>query len=267
MASLFYYSYVGNKRSEIKHIINEVNLIINDIETIVEPFCGSCAFSLHMNLREKQNKKFHVNDINTCLIEFLQDIKNDGCEKYFNYINSKTYEDFKNIIGSCKLTKIKNFGSLNTYETFLLKKKSSARYGLSNESRFVKNMDHKKYSKTDEFFKQCNEITNKDYIKIFEQYIDDEKTLIFLDPPYFDSFNGYYISNLESKDENNILIDNTKMYVDIVNFLKCAKCKIIMIINNNAIIRELYKDFLGSIFCKMYSFTKKKTEHIIIKNF
>jgi site-specific DNA-adenine methylase len=43
MKNHFFYPYFGNKREEVEHIYNLSDL--NNIDTIVEPFCGSCAVS------------------------------------------------------------------------------------------------------------------------------------------------------------------------------------------------------------------------------
>jgi hypothetical protein len=41
MKNHFFYSYVGNKREEVEHIYNLLDL--NNINTIVEPFCECVA--------------------------------------------------------------------------------------------------------------------------------------------------------------------------------------------------------------------------------
>ena len=51
MKNHFFFSYAGNKREEVEHIYNKLDL--ENIETIVEPFCGSCAVSYYIWTQNK----------------------------------------------------------------------------------------------------------------------------------------------------------------------------------------------------------------------
>ena len=94
-----------------------------------------------------------------------------------------------------------------------------------------------------EFF-NMSKITNKDWKEIMEKYKDDEKAFIYLDPPYMNSFNGNYDQYKTSIDNDNIIIDNLKNYIDIICYIKNSKCKILFSINNNSITNYLYKDYI-----------------------
>ena len=113
-----------------------------------------------------------------------------------------------------------------------------------------------------------------------EQYKDNEKAFIYLDPPYVNSYNEKY--NVYDKykiDENNIIIDNTKIYIDILDYLKNSKCKIIFSINSNSITRHIYKDYIKVDYSSFYSttqikkgnenktFAKNKENILLISNF
>ncbi len=63
-------------------------------------------------------------------------------------------------------------------------------------------------------------ITCKDWKEIMEEYKDNEKAFIYLDPPYLNSFHNNYNQYNFSSDENNIIIDNTKIYIDILKYLE-----------------------------------------------
>ena len=73
-----------------------------------------------------------------------------------------------------------------------------------------------------------------------EKYKDDEKAFIYLDPPYLNSFNRNYDQYKTSIDNDNIIIDNLKIYIDIIYYLKNSKHKILFSINNNAITKYLF---------------------------
>ena len=56
MKNHFIFSYAGNKRNESENILEKINF--NNIETIIEPFCGSSAISFHIStLKPKNNGK------------------------------------------------------------------------------------------------------------------------------------------------------------------------------------------------------------------
>jgi site-specific DNA-adenine methylase len=107
MNNHFYIAYAGNKRNEVKQIYN--NIRFDDIDTVVEPFCGTCAVSYYIWLSHP-NLKFVLNDCNVFLFDmfliykdetkidefnewynnFIEDINK---EKYTNYL--KNNQDYK----------------------------------------------------------------------------------------------------------------------------------------------------------------------------
>ena len=55
---------------------------------------------------------------------------------------------------------------------------------------------------------------------------------------------------------NKFIIDNTKIYIDILDFFKNSKCKILFSIDNNAITNYLYKDYIKQDYLKNCDTTK-----------
>ena len=98
-----------------------------------------------------------------------------------------------------------------------------------------------------------------------EEYKDNEKAFIYLDPPYLNSFNGNYDQYNTSIDENNKIIDNTKIYLDILDYLEISKCKILFSINNNALTNYLYKDYVKEDYSSFYSSTQIRKDDKNIK--
>ena len=219
MKSLFYFSWFGNKRHEIKYIEPLLKKI--EPETIVEPFCGSCALSLHYYInKEMTDIDYHVNDNDDTLINFLKYIDKT--------INDKTaYNTY--------IKTIKQNPTIDGY--FFYNKVYSLRPGLF-PMRGKKKEILTKYNDTDKFFKHAT-ITNNDYTKILEIYKNDSKALIFLDPPYFQSFNQTYKTGTKIIDKQHNIIDTTTLYIDLLEFIKTAKCKVIMIINSNSILDHI----------------------------
>ena len=110
------------------------------------------------------------------------------------------------------------------------------------------NLRHETYKELDNFFQSKQlRVSNKDYQEIFEKYKDNEKALLFLDPPYFLSDNsGYYAKGIEfggQKRDKKQFEDPTKAYPIIRRYMKKAKCKVIMIINECSLLKEYFKKF------------------------
>ena len=75
----FFFPYTGNKRTELHEISK---YIPENIDIVVEPFCGSCAVSFHIWTTNK-DKKFILNDNNKMLQELYETIKDTEKEKHF----------------------------------------------------------------------------------------------------------------------------------------------------------------------------------------
>lgn len=264
MTSRFFFPYLGGKWGESRTIYNAVNL--DDIDTIVEPFCGSCAFSLYGKIKEKiTDKKYVLNDTDTHLIDFLKDVKEGNLNTYIDYCNDNAQSYFDDIKLWRAQVNNKTFTGLNNW--FVTKKLSRghmlSRYSKNKDTNKHRFIDIDKYRKQEAFFKSGNvELSNVDYKEIFDKYTDVENALLFLDPPYFDSYNSMYCGfNQVSHTYDN---DNTKMYVDIVKLLKSCNCSVVMIISKNALTDYLFGDYVVGIYEHTYQLTKKKTKHLII---
>lgn len=261
---VFFFDYVGGKSKDLKHIQSFVNL--DEIDTICEPFCGSCSFST-----SQQNiKKFIINDIDKNLIIFLSDVMLGKLNKYIEYYNNNInkYINADKTKPTTEWYNMKrNIKNLNIHDWYLMKRSSRGGCGMfrlkytnENITNYKKNIDF--YTKND------IKISSHDYTKILNDVKNKKNVFVFLDPPYMDSFNASY-STYEGKsvDDDNKIIDKTKMFIDILLFLKIAKCKIMLIINKNAITEYLYKDFIKGEYNKRYDISGRVTKHLIICNY
>jgi site-specific DNA-adenine methylase len=110
------------------------------------------------------------------------------------------------------------------------------------------------------------ELHSGDANKIIDEN-DNEKTLIFLDPPYIASCNVFYSTDTGENICN--------IYEKLVLYgLKNYKCKILIAHENNWLFKILFKEYVENEkeYKKNYQNTiggkqKKKTFHICIKNF
>ncbi len=271
MTSLFYYSYYGCKRLDYKFYSQYLPDLTN-ITTIIEPFCGSCFNSLKYYTDGHKDKLYIMVDNDDKFIGFLQYIKKYGSnqliKEYNNALPLYSGKDCK-VNYDKFITKYKMMKDEDQYKYYLVFNRCRGiREGLAPTTKKFKQIENDYFKETDEFFKHA-QIICCDYLDIIKKYMHDEKAFIFLDPPYFSSFNTNYKAygkNEEKDDESNI-IDNTKMYIELLDIFKTSKAKLMMIINSNAITNFIYKDYIKSRYNKLYQITKKKTEHLIIRNF
>ena len=100
---------------------------------------------------------------------------------------------------------------------------------------------------------------NKDAIDIIKDNIDNEKALIYIDPPYLKTRNKDFYSNIK----------NVKKLKDVfiyLSTLKDIKCKIYLNILYNKELEELLTNFKCiNSYNKLYHFTKSKQpiQHVL----
>ena len=261
---------MGNKRNELKLLLPIIEPHLDEDSIFVEPFCGSSIVSF--NIFMKHNIKCHINDIDELRIKFYnnmnkekerqklykleQEILNKGEKFYYSIVREGDDEYLKYVIS---------------------RRIHAIRYGLFPTTK--KLILHEISPNWKSFFKDSI-ITNKDYKVIFEKYKDNEKAFLYLDPPYMDSYNaGYNSFQGANHDKEFNIIDNTKMYIDFINILKDCKCKVLFSINDCALTRYLYKDYIKDTYNHIYQSTyknikelnegknKKNTNVLIISNF
>jgi site-specific DNA-adenine methylase len=87
MKNHFLFSYTGNKRNETKNFLDIVKL--DNIENIIEPFCGSSALSYSIWLENKDGKalNYYLNDTDERLIQVYNIMKNETIEHIEEKIN------------------------------------------------------------------------------------------------------------------------------------------------------------------------------------
>lgn len=248
----FLLPYAGNKRTECETIYNEISAKINDIKTIVEPYCGTSAFSFFMSLKHPKKFEYILNDNNNYLIELyktaLDETKLDDLIKKLDLkikgLNKEKYNQ------------IKKENSLISW--IIINKIYSIRAGLFPSD--------KKILTTFNYLKECpiinflrnEKITflNFDGVEIINKYKDNIDNFIFLDPPYLLSCNDFY------KDTNTNVYEY--MYYNKINNMKSL---VLLCLESNWIIKLLFNNEFKKEYNKHYQTSHKKTSHIIITNF
>lgn len=255
----FFFSYIGGKIKDIKFLKEHIDL--TGITTICEPFAGSFAFSRSFSV-----PNYIINDIDSNLIQFYQDVQNGNFQKYIDYVNTNKQQYYDNNKTSSEWYKLRQNKTHTLYNWFLIKC-LSIKGSMLNLTLCDKKIEIKNYEPHIDFLKGNVKLMNKDYKDIFKEQMNNKKCLMFLDPPYLDSYNSSYNKhNGKTIDSNENIIDNTQIFIDILELLKNAKCKIVFIINSNAITKYIYHDFIKCEYDKRYDITGRKTKHLIIMN-
>ena len=246
----FFIPYAGNKRSEVEKIYNSLKDKIEDIEYIVEPFCGTSAFSYYMSIQHPKKYKYILNDNNNYLIDLYKISQDDNkLNDLINELNLLLVD-----IDKEKYNKIIKEPKLSSY--ILKHTLYCIRPGLFPLTRTKKNYNYLLDTPKIKFLKN-EDITfyNEGATKIFEMYNNNNKALIFLDPPYLQLCNDFYLDSsiniYEYLNKNNI--NNMKSFI-------------VLVLEDNWIIKLLFQNHNIIYYNKLYQTSKKQTQHIIINN-
>lgn len=253
MKNHFFISYAGNKRQEVHKIYEHLDL--NKINAIIEPFCGTSALSFYIASLHPKKFKYILNDYDNNLIQ-LYKICLD--EEAFKILCNELNEDYSKINTKDEYLEYIRRDNLKAY--IIKNKIYKIRPGLfpikriNTDFKYLLDCPIVQFLRTEHI-----EFLNEDGYKIYKQYNNDKHNLILLDPPYLESCNSYYKLNPSL---NNIYEDLS------INSIKKQKAKIICILENNWIIRLLFRDCEFINYDKKYeNYKHKKTIHSIIKNF
>ena len=69
MKNHFIIPYFGNKRMEVENLYNVIKDKLDEVDIIIEPFCGSSAMSYYISTQHPKKIKYILNDNNKKLIE------------------------------------------------------------------------------------------------------------------------------------------------------------------------------------------------------
>ena len=256
MKNHFFCGYSGNKRQEVENIYNYIKTLKN-IDTIVEPFCGSSSLSYYISTQEPNKYTYILNDNDKILIELYNTARDEN--KFNDLIN----ECNELMIGIDKEKYLKIISNNKLSGWLICHKIYNIRPGIfPNGDRL------KVYIKPNYFnyLRECPvinfirtekiEFTNIDAIYLYKNYSNNKKAFIFLDPPYLKLNNDFYAN----KDVNiyQYLYEND---------IKKGKAHIMLCLNDVWIIRLLFKNNIKESYDKKYEQTKRQVQHLIITNF
>ena len=251
----FVIGYAVNKRKEVEVIYNMIESKINENSIIVEPFCGTSAFSYYIYTKNKdKNLKYILNDNCKNIYELYNICKdNNKLTELYNKL-IEIHKETTNKPDYLKVCKKAREGDLTSW--IYINKIYSIRAGLYPIGKIFteKSFDSFKKAPIIDFLQNANiTISNIDGLDIYEEYKNNEKAIIFIDPPYIQSCNTFYNSP-----KGNIY---EYLYF---NDIDKEKAIILLCLENIWIIQLLFKDKKSITYNKTYELSKKKTEHIFI---
>jgi site-specific DNA-adenine methylase len=183
----FIFGYAGNKRQEVAMISAHLNL--DDITTIVEPFCGTSALSCYLSILYPNRFIYRLNDIDSKLIELYYLLQNEEKTKkleddYNECIKDMTKEKYTDIINQGDM-----LGYVLSHKHYYMKvgtyssnrKPSRGKFCDAAIVKFLRN--------------ETVEISNIDGEDVMKEYKQSPTTIIYLDPPYLKTYNNAHYAN------------------------------------------------------------------------
>lgn len=251
MKNHFFIPYYGNKRQEVNEIYEFIKHKLDDIEYIVEPFCGTSAFSYFLSLKHPGKFKYILNDNNKFIYKLYTMSQAEREETQMKLMELKGRINNKDDY----VRELKDWDK-DFIKYLFANKYYSIRPGLYPQNKTMIINDKLLTAPIMDMIKsESMRIYNKDAMDIYKEFKDNKKALIFLDPPYLSSDNSWYKTPTVGVYE--YLFDN-----DIIK----EKAYIVLCLANIWIIKLLFKDKKSSEYDKKYETTKKNIKHIIISN-
>lgn len=248
----FWIDYVGNKYQESKNI-DQLNIDWDKYDTIVEPFGGTFGFSRWLwDKKDMKKKRYVVYDSDERILNFYKTIQqklNDGTYEEF----VKSFHDLKEPTEALPRNEqgtIKPAGRKELCKTLDEPLKTWYYYNVVL-NRTMWDYKPKQILGYEPMMEQVTFI-HKSFTQINWEEYDLSRTLIYLDPPYLDSFN----TNYRGEDEK---------YNDVVSGILSLfhekKANVMLVHSENPLLDYILKPFIAASYGKTYGFTKRKAVH------
>ena len=239
----------------IEKIITE-HFNIHEFDTLLSPFFGGGSFEFYF--QNNYNMKLIVNDKFTPLYHFWKQIQTDkqSLVNQLRNITTVSKEQFNNYRST--IMSLNNDMLLQAVQYFIINRCSFS--GATLSGGFSKEASSKRYTPSSIDKIQNLNLTNIVFYNCdFEDFIPqftNEKTLTFLDPPYYLEKSQLY----GNKGDMHEHFDHQKLF-DILDKTN----NWIMTYNNCDFIKQLYKDYLIIDASWSYGMNKsKKSSEIVI---
>jgi site-specific DNA-adenine methylase len=251
----FFFSYCGNKRNEFKDIYKHIIEDIDNkcIDTIVEPYSGSCAFSVLMSIQFPKRFKYIINDLDENLIKLFHLCRNKTewilfVDKFNEIVQTITSKD----------AYLKAIGTNDFMGWFIGRKITTRARGGLYPLKYKPQLYSFDKTPIVTFLQEENiEILNKSGLDVYKDNALNCRNLVFVDPPYMCSDNSSYKHNQRDIYE----------YCS-YNNIKHENAFIVFSLGQNWIVDLLFSSCRNYItYDKQYGMgCKKKVKHVLISN-
>lgn len=253
MKNHFCFSYPGNKRQEVDRLYNNLNLV--DIKYIVEPFCGTSAFSYYVSTKHPGEFQYILNDNNKYLVDLYNILKNVKKCRLFEIELNEVIEGINDKEGYENLKQDDNI-----VNWFILNKHCRIRPGFYPQDRELKEVKFDDYPIVKFLREEKVRILNNEGIDIVKRYKDKKNCLVFLDPPYLNSTINYY------KNPNLNIFEYLA-----TNKIQGFGCRVILCLNDNWVVRLLFEGCVKEVYDKQYESRRQfgggVVNHLVIANY
>lgn len=279
------FNYTGSKYKLLPTLIKEFDFKNNRIEYFIEPFCGGLNVSLNVdckNIISNDNDPYIIK-----LYKILQFLPTGELQKFtVDYIHKynlnqsldkKIYEKIRNDFNTSKNVLLLPILSAISFSN-TIRYNSKKEFNVSFGKRFITENWLRRYTDFIEKLKSKNIMfLNKSFkdVEHFFKYLDKEKMLVYLDPPYYVSSANYNYNWTETKEINlykfldelnengikfvltNVLSNKGDTNTILEKYMEDKNFKIL----------KLNSDFRNSIKGSKLKENYVKSDEILIKNF
>jgi site-specific DNA-adenine methylase len=262
----FYFAYAGSKRAENVEIESLVMDNIGTCNKVVEVFGGSLAFSRWMYSKMGNKLTYLCSDADKDLVHFCNTFPGLK-ERVTECVIQKTKELYSSPLPGMSLreyfqsTPTTNFDKLVHY--LVVRKNSGCLIGFFRKTPCKFTKFSKETVKTDDFFINGTIYKEQDFTTYLEQVKNDESAMVYLDPPYLEKNNSFYVSK-----------DLKRIFPYLNEWMNTCKCKFVLVHSKcdylDTILSETDGKFrLWKTYDKNYKVAKdvkKNTIHYVITN-
>jgi hypothetical protein len=209
-----------------------------------------------MSMKHPKKFKYIINDNNKHLVELFNLVKDKKkFDKFIEDINMTCFKDDKFMSKehyTQEITQDTLKGYYISHKFYCIR---AGLYPLKRSGQIIK----PEGAFIDFMRNEDVIIYQEDACKIMDKYLDDEKAILFVDPPYMNSCNDFYLN----PDIN--IYEYMFKKLDVICMLKSHIC---FCLEDIWIIRLLFEKLKANfiIYDKLYQSSKRQTKHIIINN-